>query len=352
MKRTSYAFIGLMSASLGVVGWRLARQSHRSTLQPPDRSQRSVMVAPASAPRTESMQSLGQFEIAGQIYTVDLQKKKVRQNVREDPWETVVRMEIRDAIGAVQYRRTFPYAPPTDDFIDSWSVSARLLRGTNGAGLLITYDDYNEPSAPEQERTVWVQIFGVRNRVFGAFGPPLAVQGGQLDTYLDAGSYMSAGALGTQADRVAFKVWNGHGRLIYPVRVDWMQGTLSPAQDCATRDGVLTDGCEYSVLPEDIRHVDALTFVRLWPQPDQRSRPPMNTLVRPDSAIEIQKARVATQWVERDLKASSSQDSLEHAGHFGLADDADLWLHVRIDGTEGWIHSDEDFRALGLPEDQ
>jgi hypothetical protein len=29
-----------------------------------------------------------------------------------------------------------------------------------------------------------------------------------------------------------------------------------------------------------------------------------------------------------------------------------LWLQVRIDGKEGWMHSDEDFRALGLPEDE
>ena len=28
----------------------------------------------------------------------------------------------------------------------------------------------------------------------------------------------------------------------------------------------------------------------------------------------------------------------------------DLWLRVRIDGKEGWIHTQEDFHAIGLPQ--
>jgi len=28
----------------------------------------------------------------------------------------------------------------------------------------------------------------------------------------------------------------------------------------------------------------------------------------------------------------------------------DVWIKVRIDGQEGWIHSQEDFDAVGLPE--
>jgi hypothetical protein len=27
----------------------------------------------------------------------------------------------------------------------------------------------------------------------------------------------------------------------------------------------------------------------------------------------------------------------------------DLWLRVRIGGNEGWVHSEADFAALGLP---
>jgi len=40
------------------------------------------------------------------------------------------------------------------------------------------------------------------------------------------------------------------------------------------------------------------------------------------------------------------------ASSVGISADSDLWLKVRIDGKEGWIHSEEDFQALGLPEDE
>ena len=34
----------------------------------------------------------------------------------------------------------------------------------------------------------------------------------------------------------------------------------------------------------------------------------------------------------------------------GLGVGEDLWLKVRIDGKEGWIHTQEDFSAIGLPQ--
>jgi len=33
----------------------------------------------------------------------------------------------------------------------------------------------------------------------------------------------------------------------------------------------------------------------------------------------------------------------------GIAPHTDAWLQVRIDGKVGWIHSDEDLGAVGLP---
>jgi len=27
-----------------------------------------------------------------------------------------------------------------------------------------------------------------------------------------------------------------------------------------------------------------------------------------------------------------------------------VWLKVRISGQEGWVHSEEDFQALGVPQ--
>jgi hypothetical protein len=40
----------------------------------------------------------------------------------------------------------------------------------------------------------------------------------------------------------------------------------------------------------------------------------------------------------------------ESAGQVGLSVSEDVWLKVRIDGKEGWIHSQENFQAVGLPQ--
>ncbi|MBI4479365.1 MAG: hypothetical protein HY651_05025 [Acidobacteria bacterium] len=34
----------------------------------------------------------------------------------------------------------------------------------------------------------------------------------------------------------------------------------------------------------------------------------------------------------------------------GLSPGEDFWIKVRIDGKEGWIHTQEDFIAIGLPQ--
>ena len=314
------------------------------------------------APATESVYRLGPFSIADRDYTVALQGSG----------RSVVAMEIRDAAGAVQYRRTFPHVKPSDE--DWWSVSAHLLTGINGTGLLLSYDRFSEPSAPEEEPTRWFQIFGARGGRLVPFGPPLELQGDLLheytsgppeprgvlrDEYPSRRVYRTARALGTQADVVEFKAWTGHGRLIFPVRVDWIEGKLSPAQECVKTVGELGPGCQYKVLPEQLRKA-GITFVRLWPSPDEKSGRPVKTVVKEDSKVDLVTALVATHWLEGPAPQAPRTSELADAGSFGVFSDATadthtdigLWLKVRIDGKEGWIHSEEDFYALGLPEDE
>ena len=262
-------------------------------------------------------------------------------------------MEIRDAAGAVQYRREFPYVEAKEDYFESWSVSAHLLSGTNRAGLLVGYDDYFEPSAPEEEPADWLQVFGVLNGRLVPFGAPLEVQGGLLDQQSAAHTYKVSRPLDAQADSVEFRVWAGHCRLIYPVRVDWTQCKLSPAQECQKSAAEIGNGCQYKVVPEDKLYIQRTTFVRLWPSPEEKSGQPLKTVVKQDSKVELLTAMVATQWMETNAApAANSKGPMDDAGGFGVPANADLWLKVRIDGKEGWVHSEEDFQALGLPEDE
>ena len=361
MKTLRLAAIGLFVVGASVFGWRTIRtRLHRriapSTTQPasPPLQTSSSQALSAAASASESTNHLGPFAIAGRDYTVELQTRKVQPGSTDEQGDTVVAMEIRDAAGAVQYRRTFAYQEKNEAFSDSWSVDARLLTGTNGTGLLVSYDAYSEPSAPEEEPTGWFQVFGLVNGKFVPFGSPLEVQGGLLDKYGDGHTYKAARPLGAQADVIEFKVWAGHCRLIYPVSVDWTQGNLSPVQECTSTAGALPTGCEYEVVPEDKLYTEGITFVRLWPSPDEKLGQPMKVVVKKDSKVDLLTAQVATRWVESNAAgpSASSVGPRNNAGGFDLTVDANLWLKVRIDGKEGWMHSEEDFRALGLPEDE
>jgi len=78
------------------------------------------------------------------------------------------------------------------------------------------------------------------------------------------------------------------------------------------------------------------TFVRLFPEADEGFTP-KHVIVQPQRKIEYLEARTPVAWNE-DAKAIS----------FGV--NGDVWIKVRIDGLEGWIHSQEDFDAVGLPQ--
>jgi hypothetical protein len=355
-----FAAIGLLVVGASIFGWRAirTRSSARATPAPTQPSAAppvSPQPSTPTAPAGESATRLGPFPIAGHEYSVELRTRKVQQpGPGGEQGDTVVAMEIRDPAGVLQYQKMFPYVQSTEDDFESWEVSAQPLVGTNGTGLLVSYDSYSEPSAPEEEPTGWFQIFGVVNGKFVPFGAPLEVQGGLLDEYVEGHAYKAARPLGAEADAVEFKVWTGHCRLIYPVRVDWAQGKLSPAQVCARTAGELGAGCQYGVVPEDRLYTEGITFVRLWPSPDEKSGQPVKTVVKKDSKVDLLTALAATRWADGNAAAApaDSKDPVGDAGGFGVPADTDLWLKVRIDGKEGWMHSEEDFQALGLPEDE
>src|SRR5690348_5329666 len=181
--------VAVVLATAGVLGWRVVRvrgqkQSHATSVQaasPLSAAPQNPAAPPSHAPvpASPSPKRLGPFSIAGQNYTVDLETKALSS---DEGGETVTAMEIRDASGAVQYRRTFA-AAEEKDYFESWSVSALLLTGSNGAGLLVNYDLYSEPSAPEQEPSSWFQVFGVLGGKLVPFSAPIEVQGGLLDQY-------------------------------------------------------------------------------------------------------------------------------------------------------------------------
>ena len=80
--------------------------------------------------------------------------------------------------------------------------------------------------------------------------------------------------------------------------------------------------------------------------------------MRKDSKVELLVAQVPVKLTEGAPSGPSGNvkrpmDAMNDARSIVLAAPGnELWLRVRIDGREGWLHTEEDFAALGLPQEQ
>lgn len=95
--------------------------------------------------------------------------------------------------------------------------------------------------------------------------------------------------------------------------------------------------CEYQVEAERRPPEEDMTFVRLHVEADEGMGIPAHVVVRQYSQVEFLGAEVELRWQE-------------DANGIGMSIGDDPWLKVRIDGKEGWIHTQEDFVAIGLPQ--
>jgi hypothetical protein len=138
-------------------------------------------------------------------------------------------------------------------------------------------------------------------------------------------------------DILRFRVWTGNFSIVYPVLINWITGKLEPSWRCvrATSHGRV-ESCDYPIQVDPSSRSER-TFVRLFSEPDERFMP-KHVVIEPNSKVEFLGAEVPITWSE-DAKNIC----------FGVAQNGDTWLKVRIDGVEGWIHTQEDFDAIGLP---
>ena len=144
------------------------------------------------------------------------------------------------------------------------------------------------------------------------------------------------------ADTIDLRTWGGNFYLTVPLRVDLQQGRTAPGQQCFEMTGgpggLAEIGCEMRV--EAVRKpVDAeFTFVRLFNEANENMGTPRHVVIRKDGNIEYVAASAIVKW-------NTSGDEFS-------ADLSNVWLKVRIDNSDenlGWIHTEEDFAAVGLP---
>lgn len=274
----------------------------------------------------------GPFTIGGQTFTVVLHSKRL-PGQNGDFEQAVASLEIFDASGVVQHREEFPYAIENGGFGESCGASVNPISGSNGAGFLL--DTACEPSAPGSGGP-W-QILAVTNGKISPVGKPLYAEG-QMGDFVP-GKISKIGNL-TQIlpDELRIRLFTGYFYVSVPVRVGWLEGKLALAQHCfyQTGHGVAEGGCEMPVEGvERTRSQQDLTFVRMFSEPNEQIGTPAHVVVKQDSKVEILAGKVFVTWKE------------EKSG-IGLGVGDDIWVKVRIDGKEGWIHTDEDLQAVGL----
>jgi hypothetical protein len=307
---------------------------------------RPPQVAAAPAPTIEEFRrEEGPFDLGGQRFTVVLQMKRlVVQGRAADPdfGETLATMAIKDPGGRVHFQKTFPYEVSGDRFVETTAASAQVLRGKQGRGLLITYGML--PSTP---------LGGESWQVFGVFaGPPSAKLHGRLVPFskpIFAEGQLITGKPeerivetlqepGLQGDVLRIRVWAANFFVIIPLRILWFRNTIGPAWQCVK---ITPRGpkpiCPLSVEAERHPADEDMTFVRLRPEADEGMGVAQHVVVKRDSKVEFLGVETEVVWKE-------NTDSV------GLGVSDDVWLKVRIDGREGWIHTQEDFQALGLPQ--
>src|SRR5262249_18183291 len=126
-------------------------------------------------------------------------------------------------------------------------------------------------------------------------------------------------------------VWTGYFFVSMPVRIDWQDGKLAPRWQCFTQTGhgFEEDGCETPVEEANLSARDTQTFVRMFGEASENGAPPEHVVVNLDSKVEIVAAKVRMHW-------NDEPEVID------VAVDDDVWVKVKIDGREGWIHTYED----------
>ena len=293
--------------------------------------------SPAPAVRLETVhQRLGPFPIKDQRFVVELTLKRISTHGRRAGGddETVTHMAIRDGRGRIHVQADYPANVEDGQFQETLAVSAEPLSGRGGSGLMVVKSSL--PSTPLGGSDF--QVFGLFDGKLVPFSKPISVEGDLVGPPPGSKAPLTTSTEpGLLAEVLRFKVWTSNVFAVIPLRVDWFQARMGPAWRCyrMTAEGMKPQ-CEFAVIAERQTQQDDLTFVRLHAEPED-GLGVQHVVIRKDSRVEVVGGAGEVKWDE-----SSDTAALDVGG--------DFWLKVRIDGREGWIHTQEDFDAVGLPQ--
>jgi hypothetical protein len=304
-------------------------------------------------PLEDVAQHLGPFAISGQNFNVVLHEKRLPGAIDPRFAQTLQTIEIRDEKDAVLYQKTFTFGIEEGKLERSLKASASLLSGKYFTGLLISY---RLKLSTGEDAEAW-QVFGYQDGRYKAqdarfrlFDKPLRsdypMGNPPAELQVVTPNGVVTKPMTPEGETFEFRVWTGNFYVLLPVGVNFARGKLQPSRRCygtgGAKPGIHEIGCDVQV-QVDRKPPDAeMTFLRLFAGGFMPGEPGegqvLHLVLNKNSKVRILKGNAYIDW--------------------GLAGDLmqvafrELWLKVRIDDDdqkEGWIHSDEDFAAIGLP---
>jgi len=299
-------------------------------------------------PLEDIQQRLGPFPIEGQNFSVVLHEKRLPGAIDSRFSQTLQTIEIRDEKDAVLYEKTFTFGIEKGKLERSLKASASLLSGKYFTGLLITY---RLKLSTGEDAEAW-QVFGrqdgrykAQDVKFRIFDKPLRsdypMGNPPAEIKVVTPNGVITKPMTPEGETFEFRVWAGNFYVMLPVGVNFARGKLYPSRRCFGTGGAKPGMREISRgirVEAERKPPDAeMTFLRLYRGEEPGEGQVLHLVLDRNSKIQILEASAYVDW--------------------GLAGDLmqvafrELWLKVRIDEDdqkEGWIHSDDDFAAIGL----
>jgi hypothetical protein len=338
--KVAVTMLALLSAC-AAQGQRLAGQQSKTP---------SPRIYAGDPPLEDVEEHLGPFTIREQNFSVLLHEKRLPATVDPRFAQTLSSVEISDGRGAVVYRKTFTFGIEDEKLERSLKASARLLSGKYFTGLLISY---RLKLSTGEDAEAW-QVFGYedgrykpQDAGFRVFDKPLRsdypMGNPPAEMTLITPNGPVTKPMTPEGEIFDFQVWTGNFYVLLPVGVNFARGKLLPARRCfgtgGAKPGMHEVGCDVEVEAERKPPDADMTFLRLYPGEVPGQGEVLHLVLNKNSKVQILKGNAYIDW------GLSGDDLMQVAFR-------DLWLKIRIDdddAKEGWIHSDEDFAAIGLP---
>ncbi len=286
-----------------------------------------------ASPLLEDVEDRGNpVQIGSQTYTVLTHSKRIKGKTKGDN-QAVTSLEILDSTGASAFNEKFSYEFENGEFTEFCFASVKIFSGSMTKWIFISSECL--PDAP-MSGGPW-ELLGVSNGKLVRWGKPILAQG-EFVRFVPGQVSKVGAATSFGFDSLEFKVWTGNFFVTFPVGIGFTGTKLEPAMRCLSQVGygLAESGCEVPVEATRSPESEDDTFVRLFPEANESTGIASHVVIRKDSKVEFVSASVRFVFDDSD-------------GNIGLSIAPDFWVKVRIDGKVGWIHTQEDFDAIGLP---